>query len=114
MNFRKMLDNLPGIMSRTIVDKALEQRDIEEFDSEWMRVYNLVKEKKTEENPKCDKIREEAYKKSFSACNDEEISALVSDDFGLMYDAKSLGIHDPWLDKLIKEYEFLHFPCGIL
>lgn len=80
-----------------------------------MRVYNLVKEKKTEENPRCDKIREEAYKKSFSACGNDEISALVSDDFGLMYDAKSLGIKDPWLDKMIEDYElFMHFPCGIL
>lgn len=117
MNVRKMLDNLPYAMSGINVDKALELRDVEEFDSEWMRVYNLVEQRKSNgswDKEKSDKIRKEAFKKSLSACYNAEISALVSDDFGLMYDAKALKIRDPWLDKLISEYECNMFPCGQL
>lgn len=119
MNFRKMLSGIPNAMSSINIDRALEQRYVEEFESEWMRVYNLVEQRKKEgswdwDKEKSDKIRKEAFKKSLSACYNAEISALVSDDFGLMFDAKSLKIKDKWLDKLVWEYEYGHFPYGQL
>lgn len=114
MNFRKMLNNIPAALEGIDIDNALDLRDSKEFDSEWIRVYNLVKEQKSEENPKCGKIREEAYKKVYDTLEDDEIAAYISDDFGLMFDADSLGISDPWLDKLIDSYQRSVFPCGKL
>ncbi|MDE7398301.1 MAG: hypothetical protein K2N06_02120 [Oscillospiraceae bacterium] len=117
MNFRKMLSGIPHAMSSIYIDKALEQRYVEEFESEWMRVYNLVEQGKKEgswDKEKSDKIREEAFMKAFEVSENEEIAALVSDDFGLMFEAKSLKIKDKWLDDMAFEYEYGHFPYGRL
>lgn len=119
MNFRKMLAGLPHAMTCIHIDKALEHRYIEEFESEWMRVYNLVEQRKKEgswdwDKEKSDKIREEAFMKAFAACGNEEASALVSDDFGLMYDAKAMKVKDKWLDELAWAYECCRFPHGEL
>lgn len=117
MKIREMLENIPGAIENLDIDEALDLRDSEEFDSEWVRVDDLVEHGKKEgswDKEKSDKIRERAYLNAFDTCEDDELAAYVSDDFGLMYDAETLGIRDPWLDKLIDSYRRSVFPCGRL
>lgn len=112
-----MLDNIPGAVENLDIGEALDLRDSEEFDSEWMRLYNLVEQHKNEgedSGAELDEICETAYMKTFDTREDDELAAYVSDDFGLMYDAETLGICDPWLDKLIDCYRRSVFPCGRL
>lgn len=117
MNIREMLDNIPGAIENLDIDEALDLRDSEEFDSEWMRIYNLVEQRKNEcedSGAELEEICEMAYLNAFDTREDDEIASYVADDFGLMYDTERLGISDPWLDKLIDCYRRSVFPCGRL
>ena len=114
MNIREMLDNIQGAVENLDIDEALDLRDSEEFDSEWVRVYHLVEERKTAESEECRGIREKAYISALEFGEYEDIAACVSDDFGLIFDAESVGFCDPWLDKLIDCYRRSVFPCGKL
>ena len=112
-----LLDNIEKALDGIDLDEAVELRDAEEFDSPWMRVFNITRN--TEHNAQyprseSDKLREKAYLKAYSVCKDDDIAAFVSDDFGLMFDAEVLGITDPWLEKLIDSYRRSVFPCGEL
>lgn len=117
MNIRELIGNIPGAVEKLDIEKSLDLRDVPEFDSEWMRIYNLVEQRKNEgedSGEELDEICEMAYMKAFDTREDDEIAAYVSDDFGLIYDADSLEISDPWLDKLIDCYRRSVFPCGKL
>lgn len=99
------------------LDEAVELREAEEFDGNWVRVYNITQNAEhNADYPQSenDKLREQAYLKAYSLCEDDDIAAFVSDDFGLMFDAEVLGIDDPWLEKLIDSYRRYVFPCGRL
>lgn len=45
---------------------------------------------------------------------DSDLAGYVSDDFGLIADARVLGYQDLWLDKLVACYEKGMIPCGSL
>lgn len=117
MNIYDLLDNIEKALDGIDFDEAVELRETEEFDSSWVRVFNIVRN--TEHNAKYpksenDKLREQAFLKAYGVCGDDDIAAFVSDDFGLMFDAEVLGITDPWLEKLIDSYRRSVFPCGRL
>lgn len=115
MNVREMLDNIRAAVEDLDIDKALDLRGSEEFDREWMRIYGLVEQRKTEDSgAELEEICEMAYLNAFDTREDDEIASYVADDFGLMYDTELLGISDPWLDKLIDCYRRSVFPCGRL
>ena len=46
--------------------------------------------------------------------NDSDLAGYVSDDFGLISDARLLGYNDLWLDKMVACYEKGSIPCGSL
>ena len=46
--------------------------------------------------------------------NSDDLAAYVSDDFGLIFDSIILNYRDEWFDKLIRCYEELNIPNGIL
>ena len=52
--------------------------------------------------------------KIYALSNNGELAEYVSDDFGMIADAKLLGYEDPWLNKLISCYENKTIPCGSL
>lgn len=46
--------------------------------------------------------------------NDSDLAGYVSDDFGLISDARLLEYSDFWLDKMVAYYEKGSIPCGSL
>ena len=101
-------------------DDLLDKRDSKLFDAEWSRVYRTIESMKREINyPPAEKrnnaaIREKVFMKIFALSNNGELAEYVSDDFGMIADAKLLGYEDPWLNKLISCYENKTIPCGSL
>lgn len=94
------------------VDSALDQRDSDPFDSEWIRVYEKlqsISEKATSDN---EAIRKLAFEKALEFSSGGEVAEYISDDFGLMYDALVCGYNDPWLSGLAHCYSKSRFPFG--
>lgn len=102
------------------IDKLLDGRESNVFDTEWIRVYKTVELLKNEENyftaekNSNSTIREIVFKKIYEFSNDGDLAGYVSDDFGLIADAELLGYKDDWLDKLISCYENKTIPSGRL
>lgn len=101
-------------------DKVLDNRDLPEFDEEWIRIFNNIeamkKEKGFSEQSKSisNNIREKVYLKIYDLTQDDSIAGYASDDFGLICDSEFLEYNDDWLDKFIKSYDNLQFPNGKL
>ena len=102
------------------VMNSIKSKDIEVFDTEWIRVYKAVESMKNAENyPEAEKenntkIREQVFRKLYEFTNDSDLAGYVSDDFGLISDARLLGYKDLWLDELIACYEKGIIPRGSL
>lgn len=102
------------------IDELLDNRDSEEFDSEWIRVYKAVESLKNEDNyteieeKSNSEVREKVFSMINNLSNDGDLAGYISDDFGLIADAKLLGYKDLWLDKLSSCYENKTIPCGVL
>ena len=121
--FKKLINN---IKDNKIFDKAYLQdidtsefsdmRDEEEFDDEWMRVFEYFDNVLLEEKylPEINKVRECAYLKVYEYTNDCDMAAFVSDDFELMCKAYILGYNDKWLNQLVNIYTMKQVPAGKL
>ena len=102
------------------IDDLLDNRDLAVFDTEWIRVYNVVESLKNEgnyseeENKNNTKLREQVFQMIYEFTNDSDWAGYVSDDFGLISDARLLGYNDLWLDKMVACYENGSIPCGSL
>ena len=102
------------------IDELLDNRDAEVFDAEWIRVYNVVESLKNAENysevekKNNSEVREQVFRMIYELTSDEDLAGYVSDDFGLIVDAKLLGYEDSWLNKLSACYEHRTIPCGSL
>ncbi len=103
------------------VDDMLDLRDAEDFDSEWMRVYNSIG--KTELNDTeaeiIDNIRETAFMNAYHVFEPGggdigDAAGRVSDDFELICKAYVAGYNDKWMNALIMAYAKGIFPCGRL
>lgn len=101
------------------INELLDSRDSAPFDTEWCRVdkkINVLKngQNYTEEIKKAQcKIREKVFM-IIGQNAGSELSAYVSDDFGLIYDSLVLNCKDEWLNKLIEEYKNKRIPSGEL
>jgi hypothetical protein len=99
------------------VEELLDKRDSKEFDSEWMRVYNELRNKfnigdlKKEE---IDSIREKSFLKAYNLSKSSDIASCVSDDFEIICTAYLEHYNDKWLNSLIMSYVNGKFPCGKL
>ena len=98
------------------VDDLLDMRDSEEFDEEWMRVYeDLSKTKISEdEKKKINNIREKSFLNAYSLSESSDIASCISDDFEIICKAYITGYNDVWLNSLIISYARGEFPCGNL
>lgn len=119
----KLLEALEAIdytdFDEEYIDDILDNRDNDPFDSEWCRVNDDIENLKTDENytkkneEEFFEISQRAFKiLSNNGCG--ELSAYVSDDFGMIYDSVVLGYSDEWLDKLISTYQNKSIPRGEL
>ena len=96
-------------------DEILDKREMDSFDSEWVRVYQAVEDQKRDQNIDDTKeIREKAFMIVYQQSGCGEIAEYISDDFGLIADSKLLSYSDVWLNKLIACYEKAIIPCGKL
>ena len=116
-----LIEKLEQIDFNTLdIEELLDNRDAEVFDTEWIRVYKAVESMKNAENyPEAEKenntkIREQVFRKLYEFTNDSDLAGYVSDDFGLISDARLLGYKDLWLDELIACYENGIIPRGSL
>ena len=98
------------------LEELLDMRDDEEFDSEWMRVYDALNEFEIGdfEKKKIDNIREKSFLKSYNLSGLGDIASCVSDDFEIICKAYLTNYNDMWVNSLIMSYVNGKFPCGRL
>ncbi|MBQ7231872.1 MAG: hypothetical protein IJX07_01390 [Bacillales bacterium] len=98
------------------LEELLDIRDDEEFDSEWMRVYDALNEFEIGdfEKKKIDNIREKSFLKSYNLSGLGDIASCVSDDFEIICKAYLTNYNDMWVNSLIMSYVNGKFPCGRL
>ena len=98
------------------IDLILDERDIDIFDSEWIRNYNAIKG--IINTPKIKKliesIREISFKITYDLTHSSELAGYISDDFGLIAEALFLNYNDDWLNVLAKEYVENRIPHNTL
>lgn len=102
------------------IDELLDNREVATFDTEWLRVYNAVESLKNAlnysdaERENNSKLREQVFRMIYEFTSDSDLAGYVSDDFGLISDARLLEYSDFWLDKMVAYYEKGSIPCGSL
>lgn len=98
------------------LDDALDQRDQSDFDTEWVRVNDMIQSMKIPREGRgiLDTLRELAFKKTFGTTDNPELAGYVSDDFALLGVALLVGFDDDWLNAMWLEYWNERFPCGPL
>ena len=97
------------------IDEFLNKRDIEPFDSNWVRVYQIIEEmKKGRAIDSTKDIEKKVYIIVYEQTGNNELAGYISDDFGLIADSKILGYTEEWLEKFISCYENSLLPCGVL
>jgi len=95
---------------------ALDQRDTDVFEADWLRVFHEVEARRKEMplSPEflglVDEIRELAYKRTFRITQHPEVCAAVSEDLGLVATALASGYEDGWLRSLWLTYTVGAFP----
>lgn len=97
--------NFKNLNGETI-DEMLDSRDSAEFESDWLRVFEELKEKEFSDSDAAliDEIREIVYKKTFAATNHAELAAYVADDFEMITKSLLSGLNDEWLNALLLAY----------
>ena len=99
-------------------EEILDLRDSDPFDTEWNRVYKTVEEQKTikkysDENKQVsDEYRKNAYLRVYDLCDNDDLAAYISDDFGMICDSELMSYTDIWVEALIKIYSTSKIPCG--
>lgn len=102
------------------IDELLDARDCEPFDSAWVKASDEVENWKTkmvytqDMKKHSDQIRQKAYRKVYQLSGDSDLSAYISDDFGLIADSEQVGYQSPWLDRLTACYRSSKIPSGAL
>ena len=96
------------------LDEMLDARDEALFESEWIRVEELVQQHSNEASPAVDAMRESAYKRAYAITQSPDACGYISDDFGLIADAVCAGVSDPWLSALVASYACGRLPHGEL
>ena len=96
------------------IDELLDLRDDNEFDDEWVRVFEKTKEYSIEiETVKqIDEIHENVFKKIYNFTESSDLAAYISDDFDLMCRAYIIELNDQWLAKVAHIYNEKRIPSG--
>jgi hypothetical protein len=97
------------------IDVALGARDSSEFETNWLRVNELVTQHGRPDNltaTKLKRIRELAFRSAYKFSEHPGFSGYVADDFDLIGRALFCEVDDPWLSGLLFEYMSGRFPHG--
>ena len=89
----------------------LDARDAAEFESEWLRVHQVL----GPTSASVSAVEQAAFKQVYAASGAtdfNEFAPLVSEDFGLFARALCQDFSDPWLSGLFACYQQGVFPCG--
>lgn len=95
-------------------DIALEMRDMDSFDSEWMRVHRELNETTiiAAQLELLTDISKTAFLSTIGATKNSDLAAYISDDFELLGRGLIADAADPWLNGLWVTYCEEIFPCG--
>jgi len=88
------------------INQMLDSRDNEEFEDDWLRVFQSLEQKDFSNNDLAliDEVREIAYKKTFASTNHAELASYTADDFELIVKSLLSGLSDEWLNALLLAY----------
>lgn len=110
----------PGLLDQGFFDfdhdVALDERDAEPFDAEWMRVYRELKETtiSAEQQELLSEIGKAAFLRTMEVTRSSDLAGYISDDFDLLGRGLIANAADPWLNGLWRSYCEERFPCGEL
>ena len=107
-------DRFLATVNLDAVNDMLDSRDAAPFDSEWVRVHELVTQHELGPSPAVDALRESAFKRAFAITESPDVCGYISDDFGLIADAARADVSDAWLAALAASYASGVIPHGEL
>lgn len=98
------------------IDEILDNRDSSEFSDAWMKAYQVVDGKETDEETEdaVTHIRKEIFISIFKATGSSELPAYISDDFGLISSYYIHDIENTWVTNLLFTYLNHQIPEGEL
>ncbi|WP_336958251.1 hypothetical protein [Chryseobacterium contaminans] len=98
------------------IDEILDNRDSSTFSEAWMKAYQAVEEKTMDEETEdaVTHIRKEIFISIFKATGSSELSAYISDDFGLISSYFIRDIENSWVTNLLFTYLNHQIPQGDL
>ena len=118
MDIKKIVENIRNIdYSSMDTDSFLDDRDSQEFDTEWSKIF--LADWCRGRIPNEVKKQAEIYKKEVFHVVDEltggsELSEYISEDIELLLYGDYLNIQSEWFKKFINKYENGELPTGIL
>jgi hypothetical protein len=98
----------------------LDERDRPPFDEHWSAAFERIERAKAELSKSRQNslkarstiARERAFKLVVKVTGNSDLASYVSDDFGLIFDARGLDLADPWIQALLDEYLAGRLPRG--
>ena len=113
MDKKELIENLYAAFEKALTNREnfvdiyllLDERDSEIFSKQWMAEYTSVENVKSAKNERLiEKFRERIFKAVFRATENDDLSAYISDDFGLLADAINSDYQSKWLEALNLSY----------
>ncbi|CAM3028862.1 hypothetical protein DRF59_15685 [Chryseobacterium flavum] len=106
---------LSGITPEKI-DNILDNRDSAEFSDVWMKAYQTIEEKFTDEETedRISDIRKQIFISVFKTTGSSDLPAYISDDFGLICSYSIHQIENDWVNNLLFTYLNHQIPQGEL
>ncbi|QDU96619.1 hypothetical protein [Lignipirellula cremea] len=94
----------------------LEARDEDSFSSRWMQAEDSIASEtaRAEYEELVTKLRESVYLQAFDRWKSPDLSACLSDDFGLIANAIVVDSANPWISGLLQCYLKGRVPVGDL
>lgn len=117
MDIKKIVDNIKEYdYSKINVDDFLDNRDIEQFETEWLKIYKQIDKVKIPEELRnmSDNLRKDVFLSIDEKIGVSELSKYISDDIELLIFADYLGIDSKWFRRFIDMYENGDLPTGEL
>ena len=117
MDIKKIVDNIKEYdYSQINVDDFLDNRDIEQFETEWLKIYKQIDKVKIPEELRnmSDNLRKDVFLSIDEKIGVSELSEYISDDIELLIFADYLGIDSEWFRRFIDMYENGELPTGEL
>ncbi|MCQ9635910.1 hypothetical protein MP477_13205 [Chryseobacterium sp. WG23] len=98
------------------IDDLLDKRDLPEFSDVWMKAYQTIDEKITDEETEdqVSNIRKEIFISTFRMIGPSDLPAYISDDFGLISAYYIHHIENKWVTNLFFTYLNHQIPQGKL